>query len=795
MAVPVREFIARLAESGLMSAEELSSFRRGLPLDQQPTDAQAFAQTLVEEGKLTEYQATAICRGDSLGLAFGEYVILERLGQGGMGIVLKARHKRMDRLVALKMLPVAAMSSVDAIERFYREVKAAAKLHHPNIVTAYDAGEREGIPYLAMEYVEGQDLATVVKQRGPLPVPLAIDWILQAARGLQYAHDQGIIHRDIKLANLLLDNQGTVKILDMGLARIVGAAADEALDRITWANDVMGTYGYMAPEQAESTRRADHRADIYSLGCSLHRLLTCEPIYRSETPVGMALAHREAPVPSLCAARADVPPPLDAIFQKMVAKRPEDRYQSMAEVVAEFEGLALLPGRPVGEPSDKQKDAARERDSSVEKVAGADPTATTRTFLHENEAATRKKRLAGPLGVALLGLAAVVAFMVIVRVRDRQGRETVVRAPEGSLFHIQSNGEIEVTLPEEAGQNAATAQPDFEPDPPAKFGPDAPQLAVAPFSRDEARRHQERWAAYLKVPREETNSIGMKTVLIPPGEFEMGSTREEIDALLNEAKATGQTWLVKQLPNEAPRHRVRLTSAFRLGAYEVTVGQFRRFVETTRYLTEGERDGKGAMVSERSTGRWGQNPQISWRTPGFVQSDEHPVVAVSWNDAAAFCRWLAGKEAKRCRLPTEAEWEYACRAGSTTRYTCGDDVLALRDYAWSQEDAGSNSHSVGQRKPNGFGLFDVHGNAWEWCADWYDPRYYSNESSALDPRGPASGVSRVMRGGSRDYGDQCARSANRAWSQPFRRTVNIGFRVALPVSRPPGADGQPKANP
>jgi formylglycine-generating enzyme required for sulfatase activity len=240
---------------------------------------------------------------------------------------------------------------------------------------------------------------------------------------------------------------------------------------------------------------------------------------------------------------------------------------------------------------------------------------------------------------------------------------------------------------------------------------------------------------------------------------------------------------------------VRLTAAFRLGACEVTVGQFRRFVEETRYLTEGQRDGKGAMVSDPSAGGWVQKPQITWSNPAFVQTDEHPVLVVSWNDAAAFCRWLGAKEGKRYRLPTEAEWEYACRAGSDTRYTCGDDAAALRDYAWSDEHANSRSHPVGQKKPNGFGLFDVHGNAWEWCADRYDPRHYSSEPSAVDPRGPVSGASRVMRGGSCDYGDQFARSANRAFSQPFRRTVNIGFRVAVPVSRAPDGSGKSTSNP
>ena len=781
MAIAVSDFLNRLAQSGLISEEELSSLRRAVSPDQQATDAQGFVRTLVEKGKLTEYQAAAICEGKVKNLAFGEYVVLERLGQGGMGVVFKARHKRMDRLVALKMLPASAVGSPDAIERFYREVKAAARLHHPNIVTAYDASECEGVHYLVMEYVDGKDLAAVARQYGTVPIDLAVDWILQAARGLEYAHRQGIIHRDVKLANLLLDRDGTVKILDMGLARMIGVAAD-GLDRITSAHEVMGTYGYMAPEQAENAHNVDHRADIYSLGCSLYRLVTGKAIYQRETPVSMALAHRDAPIPSLSSARADVPPELDAIFQKMVAKSPEDRYPSMTEVVEALEGLGLTPSRPPT-PSSRIFDAVLPVQPFAEDDAKLDvPVTPTRSYPGAHGAARRWKKLVG-VGATFLGLLIVMGVAaVIVRVRDRQGRETIVRAPAGSEFQIGAAGEIEVTLPGLVRQAAATAQPDFEPDPPPKYGPDAPKPAAAPFPPDEARRHQDRWATYLNVAREETNSIGMTLVLIPPGEFEMGSTREEIDALVLEAKAENDAWLTRQIPNESPRRRVRLTSAYRIGACEVTVAQFRHFVDATRYRTEGEQDGRGAMAIARGAGVGGQQPEITWGHPGFPQTDEHPVAVVSWNDAAAFCRWLSAKEGKRYRLPTEAEWEFACRAGSVERYCCGNDAIAMRDFGWSGEGARGKSHPVGQKKPNAFGLFDMHGNVWEWCADWYDPRCYSSGPLAVDPRGPDSANAKVIRGGSADYNDLYARSANRAFSPPFRRAVNLGFRVVAPVS-------------
>jgi serine/threonine protein kinase len=346
MAVTVEQFIERLTQSGLMSAAEVSTFRDSLPPDKRPKDVQQLARALVQHGKLTKYQAQAVYEGKTKGLVFGEYTVLEQIGEGGMGVVLKAQHRRMKRLVAIKVLSSAAMKQAGAVERFHREVEAAARLEHSNIVAAYDASEHQGMHYLAMQYVDGKDLATIVKDQGPLPVREAVEYILQAACGLQYAHEQGIIHRDIKPANLLLDKKGTVKILDMGLARFTGTeSALGGAERLTTTGQAMGTCDYMAPEQSLDTHQADARADIYSPGCTLYRLLTGKPPYQGETFAKLFLMHLEAPIPSLCEARPEVPEALDAVFQRMLAKKPEDRYQSMAEVAAELEAvLAVLSG-------------------------------------------------------------------------------------------------------------------------------------------------------------------------------------------------------------------------------------------------------------------------------------------------------------------------------------------------------------------------------------------------------------------------------------------------------------------
>ena len=380
MAITLDEFIQSITSSGLMDSEEIESFLDTLPMEHRPRSAEDLAKEMHRQGKLTTFQAHAIYQKKTRGLVVGNYVVLDKLGRGGMGAVYKAQHKRMKRVVALKMLPSAATKSPDAVKRFQREVEAAAKLSHPNIVTAHDADEAKGVHFLVMEYVEGQDLYALVKGTGTLSVARAVDYMVQAATGLEYAHSQGIIHRDIKPGNLLLDKKGTVKILDMGLARFeeavagTGGTADEGL---TQSGQVMGTLDYMPPEQALDTRTVDLRADIYSLGCTLHYLLTGRPPFGGDTLGKKIIAHREHPIPSLRKVRSDVPESLDAVFQKMMAKLPEDRQQSMTEVISQLHGCTLQGGNaPVSFPPSSSHYAETvdfQREDTAPPVLGSSP--------------------------------------------------------------------------------------------------------------------------------------------------------------------------------------------------------------------------------------------------------------------------------------------------------------------------------------------------------------------------------------------------------------------------------------
>ena len=346
MAESAEQLIHELTEAGILSSDEVTSYDREIAVG-----VEAFLERLVEDGRITQYQADKFLAGQASDIYFGDYLVMEEIGRGGMGTVLLARHRRMDREVAIKILPVTALDSETAVARFYQEVKVAAKLSHPNIVHAYDAGEHHGFHYLVMEYVRGHDLARVLQQLGPLPVHLALDYMIQAAEGLLYAHRKGIVHRDIKPSNLLLDDEGTVKVLDLGLAR-VGGISGEISTHLTTTGQVMGTVEYMSPEQAEDTRAADQRADIYSLGCCLYKLATGKSPFARDTVVKTILAHREAPIPQISSTVDPAGPLLNPLLARMLAKNPDDRYASIDLLLEDLRDLnRQLGGADKGAPT------------------------------------------------------------------------------------------------------------------------------------------------------------------------------------------------------------------------------------------------------------------------------------------------------------------------------------------------------------------------------------------------------------------------------------------------------------
>jgi serine/threonine protein kinase len=337
MSITLEQFIRSLTDSGILSLEEIDAFHHDLNDGRPQDDAREVCQELVRRNVLTGYQFDVLYEGSGDPLLLGDYVVLDKIGQGGMGVVFKARCRSTRDVVAIKSLPFELTEDEDAIKRFRREIRTAKKLSHPNIVTTLGSGVVDDKSFLVMEFVDGRDLSVLVKESGPVPLLTAVDSILQAARGLEYAHSEGVIHRDIKPSNLLYDREATVKILDMGLARTSSAAPNAALDptitAITRSGAVVGTLDYISPEQALNSRNADERADIYALGCTLCFLLLGKPVYSGETVMEKLIAHREHPIPTLARERSEVPHELDLIFSRMIAKKPHDRYARVGEVI------------------------------------------------------------------------------------------------------------------------------------------------------------------------------------------------------------------------------------------------------------------------------------------------------------------------------------------------------------------------------------------------------------------------------------------------------------------------------
>ena len=334
---PLEPFLAVLNVVDRGRREEVL---RRLSASHDTPDVAQFTRELVRDGLITAYQAAAILQGKWQELFVGPYSVRDKIGSGGMGMVFKAIHRDHGAVVALKIMPPSfAHQDQAAVRRFHCEAQALARLQHPNIVSCYEeVQETEGLYYLVMEYVDGRDLSFLVRNHGLFPVEQAIDCLLQAARGLQVAHALGIFHRDIKPTNLMLDRKDTIRILDFGLAAVTlgdSWGGDDGDPSATGA--IMGTIPYMSPEQASDSSRVDARSDIYSLGCTLHFLLTGRSPYPGRTWSEMFLAHRKAPIPSLKAARPTVPDHLERLFVRMLAKDPADRPPSMASVIASLE--------------------------------------------------------------------------------------------------------------------------------------------------------------------------------------------------------------------------------------------------------------------------------------------------------------------------------------------------------------------------------------------------------------------------------------------------------------------------
>lgn len=326
-----------IAKSGLVDQATVDHYEKTIRTKREgslPSNPKKIAALFVQEGLLTDWHVDKLLGGKYKGFFLGKYKLLGHIGTGGMSSVYLAEHIRMGDKRAIKVLPKSRVKDATYLARFQLEAKAIATLNHPNIVLAYDIDNEDDVHYIVMEYVNGLDLQQLVKRDGPMDFSTAADAIAQAARGLEHAHSQGVIHRDVKPANVLIDQDDSVRLLDMGLALVTH---DE--ESLTVANNenVLGTADYLAPEQALNSHEVDHRADIYGLGCTFYYLLTGAPPFDDGTLAQRIAKHQKEMPKSIRSIRKDCPGELEGVCVKMIQKDPQYRYQSAADVAEVLE--------------------------------------------------------------------------------------------------------------------------------------------------------------------------------------------------------------------------------------------------------------------------------------------------------------------------------------------------------------------------------------------------------------------------------------------------------------------------
>ncbi len=676
----------------------------------------------------------------------GKYALLARLGEGGMGAVYRARRVHIGDEVAVKVLLRKFVADSGLVERFRREARAAAMLRHPNVVTIYDYGEArdEDAPaYIVMELVEGESLRQLLLREGRLAPQRAVALMHDICAGVGAAHRRQICHRDLKPDNVIVLSAGedrereTVKVVDFGLAKLRDQSGTPAL---TQTGTVMGTAHYMSPEQCRG-EQLDARSDVYSLGAVLYEMFAGTPPFVAPSFIGVLTKHitdAPPPLPTEIAA----PPALAALIMRTLAKQPDGRPADATELARELRAAAEAATRQGEATAQRLREEAQRRRQAEQAAQAAEAERRRRemeeqarrrvgapvpgsappqsgappvmTHASSETAAQPVARPRRTMALVLIGLAALALVVVSLSLGV-----WAMLGPGGDASD-ETQGTRQTFTPESKSTNqvarktnAATSSPTPPPSPGAVI----------------------------------QNQLGMKFVWLPKGSFMMGSE-------------TGD-------PDEQPVHEVTLDEGFYMGKYEVTQAQWQQVM--------------------------GSNPSY------FQGCDSCPVESVSWDDVQTFISRLTElNDGYTYRLPTEAEWEYAARAGTKGDYT--GDMAAL---AWYGNNSGSaqldvdtllsttdkeeyfrllmengcQTHPVGQKQKNAFGLYDMYGNVWELCQDWYHDSYMGAPPAGSAWLSDGEQQSRVLRGGSWTNGADLCRFTKRNKSPLVKPSFSYGLRL------------------
>ncbi|GEM_PF-541615 len=702
------------------------------------------------------------------GQTLGNYRLYESIGAGGMAVVYRAEQLVVHRIVAMKVLSAMLSDDDEFVTRFRREAETAARLEHPHIVPVYDFGAQQGILYVVMRYLPGGSLSQRLKRLGIPSLADTADLLTQIASALDYAHKNGVIHRDVKPANIMLDEEGRAYLGDFGIARILNSAAASAV------TTGIGTPAYMAPEQFVG-QAIDTRTDIYSLGVMLYVLTVGKLPFEADSQMGVAYLHLNTPPIAPTEVKPELPPAVSDVILKALAKAPGERYATAGALAAAF-SEAVNTGqteqtirtpyfvRPL--PSAEEKGTLKpitppSRPSALPPVQPAWQLPEASSPLLDTQPSKPVKRrvplLAGLLILLCLGGLALLLVAVprLSQLIVRSATLTVV-AVAGSPTAATGRG----TTTPVTTTTVSRIPPDTGTRSPATAPPTAPPItATMPSASMPAPP-----VATPIVGTTRTDEHGVQQVWVPAGCFMMGSDPTQDPGAQQD---------------EMPQHQVCISRGFWLDQYEVTNAAYQQFIDSGGYTHQEWWSDAGWewIQSQKISG-----PLVVFGTTGAQQ----PRVGVSWYEADAYARWRGG------RLPTEAEWEYAARGPESRLYPWGNTYQAGYANIDEQSIGGQhNPHSVDvgsyEAGKSWVGALDMSGNVWEWTQDWYDANYYL-QRIRNDPTGPLTGTTKTLRGGSWFNDPSCARAACRRVKfrgrTPDSRDDAVGLRVLVLPANP-----------
>ena len=732
--------------------------------------------------------------------------IKKKLGQGGMGTVYLAEDIKLKRDVALKILAHETILSTELQTRFEREAQAVAALNHPNIVIIFEVGEHGNRSFIAMEYVEGQSLREMINSQG-MPIERVIKIVCQVCDGLSHAHEEGIVHRDIKPENILLARNDRVKIADFGIAKL------SASTQLTQEGIPIGTPAYMSPEQARGELIIDQRSDVFSVGVVLYELLTGKRPFNGENYYVVLDGIRRLTPQPLVSHKPDLSEKFQKIIDNALEKEPKIRYQSVDELSRDLQEMrtqlskqrkSVLNDKGIQQPTavtlhvDESKNVQQQTKppqlistGTSQPLSQSNVQRTVTAGAENKKTANRKQIFPSTIG----GFVLVILIWWIWQGMNAETGLSIKTKPSGATVFL-NNDSLGLTpfngTTSLLGKTALRLQKQ-----------DYVMIDTSIFiTRDEntsytfslelagmvtVRIHPEN--ANIILDEQKINFVRLRNIGLSIGEHKIVVSKKGYDPLsevftlkqgLNSVlsyslkiKSSDPPLGMVYIPageflmgsndgedDEKPVHKVYVNDFF-MDKYEVSVEKYKLFVNAT---------------SHRKPDSWDDQ----------LRKPQRPVVNVSWDDAKTYADWT-GK-----RLPTEAEWEYASRGGNTGvngkrryKYPFGNNPNVRKaNYDWdnSRGDTWKITkrclRNIGSYSANGYGLFDMAGNVYEWCADSYDTKYYEI-SLTRNPKGPSSGSYRVHRGGGWVNHVRDCRSAARSFSDSADGSGYIGFRLVF----------------